>query len=332
MRLPVFFLERPVFATVLNAMILVIGFLAYLNLGVREYPNVSLPVLNVQVYYPNASAEIVETEIATKLEEALSGIEGIETVSSSSKYGQAYVELSFKAGTNLSKAQSDIRDRLSMTSLPGDAKDLIIRQQSGDSEPFFYISVESDTRSVVELTHLINLYLKNSLKAIKGVSMLNIMGDQYTMTVALDREKMLIHSIDANAVLDALKRHNVSLPGGRFQEAIPPLPLICAFSLLRILKTSLLPIQKIVRCSWRISRLSLWAAALYRKLYAPVEKTLPLWGLLNPETEIPWIFPMKSTTAWINSKALCRMMSRSELILIKQNLFEARFHRCSILF
>ncbi|MDP4840752.1 MAG: efflux RND transporter permease subunit, partial [Alphaproteobacteria bacterium] len=102
MRLPVFFLERPVFATVLNAMILVTGFLAYLNLGVREYPNVSLPVLNVQVYYPNASAEVVETEIATKLEEALSGIEGIETISSSSKYGQAYVELSFKAGTDLS--------------------------------------------------------------------------------------------------------------------------------------------------------------------------------------------------------------------------------------
>jgi len=221
MRLPVFFLERPVFATVLNAMILIIGFLAYLNLGVREYPNVSLPILNVQVYYPNASAEVVETEIATKLEEALSGVEGMETISSSSKYGQAYVELSFKAGTDINKAQSNIRDRLSMTSLPDDAKDPIIRQQSGDSEPFFYISVESDSRSIVELTHLINLYLKNSLKSIKGVSMLDVMGDQYTMTVALDREKMLTHSVDANAVLDALKRHNVSLPGGRFQEAIP---------------------------------------------------------------------------------------------------------------
>jgi len=221
MRLPVFFLERPVFATVLNALILIVGFLAYLNLGVREYPDVSLPILNVQVYYPNASAEVVETEIATKLEEALSGVEGIDTISSSSKYGQAYVELSFKAGTDINKAQSNIRDHLSMTALPEEAKDPIIRQQSGDTEPFFYISVESDTRSIVELTHLINLYLKNSLKAIKGVSMLSIMGDQYTMTVALDREKMLTHGIDANAVLSALKHHNVSLPGGRFQEAIP---------------------------------------------------------------------------------------------------------------
>ncbi len=221
MRLPVFFLERPVFATVLNAMILIIGFLAYLNLGVREYPKVSLPILTVQVYYPNASADVVETEIAAKLEEALSGVEGIETLSSSSKYGQASVELSFKAGVDISKAQSNVRERLSMTALPEEAKDPIIRQQSGDSEPFFYISVDGDNHSIVELTHLINLYLKNSLKAIKGVSMLNIMGDQYTMTVALDREKMLTHSIDANGVLSALRRHNVSLPGGRFQEAIP---------------------------------------------------------------------------------------------------------------
>ncbi|MCP4922596.1 MAG: efflux RND transporter permease subunit [bacterium] len=213
MRLPVFFLERPVFATVLNALILVVGFIAYLQLGVREYPKVSLPVLKVQIAYPNASAEVVETEVSTKLEEALSGVEGIDTIFSSAKYGQAYVELSFKAGTDVGQAQSDVRDRLSMVAgdLPEDAKDPIVRQQAGEAEPFFYLSVESNSHSIVELTHLTNLYLKNPLKAIKGVSQLNISGDQYTMTVQLDRDKMLTHGIDAHMVLGALVNGQVKL-------------------------------------------------------------------------------------------------------------------------
>lgn len=223
MRLPIIFLERPVFATVLNALILIVGFIAYFQLGVREYPKVSLPVLKVQIDYPNASAEVVETEVSTRLEEALSGVEGIDKISSSSKYGQAYVELAFKLGTDVSQAQSDVRDRLSMVAgnLPEDAKEPIVRQQAGEAEPFFYISVESDSHSIVELTHLTNLYLRNPIKAIKGVSQLNISGDQYTMTVALDRDKMLTHGIDAHMVLKALRDNNVSLPGGRFQEAIP---------------------------------------------------------------------------------------------------------------
>ncbi len=223
MRLPVFFLERPVFATVLNAMILIVGFLAYLNLGVREYPKVSLPVLNIEISYPNASASVVETEIATPVEDALSGIEGLETLFSSSKYGQSHIEVTFKAGTDVAEAQSNVRDRLSMVAgqLPSEAKDPIVRQQSGDSEPFFYLAVQSDKHSIVELTHLINLYLKNPLKAIDGVSQLNIMGDSYTMTVSLDREKMLLHGIDAHKVFEALQAHNVSLPGGRFQESDP---------------------------------------------------------------------------------------------------------------
>lgn len=218
-----FFIKRPVLATVINLLILVTGLLAFSKLGLREYPKVSSPVFSIQVNYPNASAEVIELEVATPLEDALGGLEGVESISSKSRYGHLEVNLQFKAGTDLSKAQAGIRDRLAMSrgQLPMDVKEPIVQQQESDAEPFLYLSLTSDQASFAELTHIANIYLKNPLKTIEGVSNVNVMGQPYSMVIKLNEAKLLQYHLDPSKVYDVLSKYNVSLPGGRYQEAIP---------------------------------------------------------------------------------------------------------------
>ena len=218
-----FFIKRPVLATIFNLMILIIGVLSFENLTLREYPDVSSPTMNVQVNYPNASPEVVEKEITDTLEEVLASLEGIDSIMSKSTYGSSDVTLTFKAGVDMSEAQSNIRDRLGMIHdvLPEAAKDPIVRPQNQGGEAFFYMALSGDKYSFAELTHMAKLHLKDPIKTIKGVSQIQIYGDEYAMLVELDRNKLLQHDLDAKKVYDKLRENNVSLPAGRYKGAIP---------------------------------------------------------------------------------------------------------------
>lgn len=218
-----FFLKRPVFAIVINLMIIVIGLLSYSNLGLREYPKVSNPIYEVVINYPSASAEIVEQEITTPLEDHLGGLEGLDQTSSSSMYGQSKVQLTFKAGTDLAAAQSSIRDALALAkgALPDEAKEPIVNQQESDAEPFLYISLRSDQASFAEMTHVANVNLKNPFKTIEGVAKVDVMGQPYTMNISLNNAKMLQHGIGPDRIYQVLKEYNVSLPAGRYHESSP---------------------------------------------------------------------------------------------------------------
>jgi len=218
-----FFIKRPVLATIFNLMILIVGLLSYEKLTLREYPNVSNPVMSVQVNYPNASPDVVEKEITDTLEEVLASLEGIETVSSTSTYGQSSVVLHFKPDVNMSEAQSNIRDRLGMIHdvLPESAKDPIVRPENHGGEAFLYLALSGENYSFAELTHMAKLHLKDPIKSIKGVSQVQIYGDEYSMLVELDRNKLLQYDLDPKKIYDKLTTHNVSLPAGRYKGAIP---------------------------------------------------------------------------------------------------------------
>lgn len=218
-----YFIKKPVLATVINLLILVSGLLAMSKLGLREYPAVSSPVYSIEISYPNASADVMESEVATPLEDSLGGVEGVEEITSTSGYGWTNISLKFKSGTDLAKAQSGIRDSLSMTRgvLPKEINEPIVKQQASDADAFMYLALTSDQASFAELTHLANIYLKNPLKTIPGVSKVNVMGQPYEMKIRLDPDKMLLHEIDAYGVYQLLSQYNASLPGGKYHEALP---------------------------------------------------------------------------------------------------------------
>lgn len=217
------FLRRPVFATIINALIIVVGLLSLQGLTLREYPKVSAPAIDVKVVYPNASPQSVESEVTTPLEQLLSGIEGIEYTSSSSRYGRSEISLRFRNGVNMTDAKSSVREQLSMarSSLPSTILEPEVSQQANNNDAFFYVSLQSDERSYAELTHLMNVNLKNAIKTISGVANIIVYGSKYTMSVSLDRAKMLQYGIDSADVMTVIDQSNVSLPAGRYHQAVP---------------------------------------------------------------------------------------------------------------
>lgn len=223
MTLPELCIKRPVFATILSVLILLVGTLSYQRLTVREYPDVSIPVLSVQTNYPNASPELVENDITFPLEQELSGIEGLESITSESKKQWSYITLNFNPGTQLDRALSDVRERLSRAKekLPKEAKEPTVDKQDGDSDPFLYLSLGGNNYDPSELIQYAQLYLKNPLENVVGVAQVEIMGKPYLMEITLDPRKMMALNISYQEVLKLLEEHKLYIPAGENQREIP---------------------------------------------------------------------------------------------------------------
>ncbi len=221
MNLTTYFLKHPVVAVVLNVMIVIVGLLCFDSLPLREYPEVRFPKIRVTTYYPNASAETVENAITNPLEDKLAGIEGIETITSDSSHGESYISITFKGDTSVEKSLIAIRDAISLIQLPSDVKPPIVeRKTASDGTPFVVISLEGSVMDFAELTHYANLNLKNVFRSLKGVSSVDIWGQPYTYNITLDADKMYAFGVNADEIFDALKKANVSLPVGKFQNEI----------------------------------------------------------------------------------------------------------------
>ena len=221
MNITTYFLKHPVVALILNAMIAVIGLLSFDSLSVREYPEVHFPKVHVQTHYPNASAEVVENTVTNPLEDQLAGIEGIDTITSESKYGASYISLTFRNGTSIDKSLIAIREAIGLASLPKDVKPPVVeRKTKSDGMPFILLSLESSSMDFAELTHYADLNLKNIFRGIKGVASAEVWGQPYTYTILLDSRKMYAFGINADEVFDALQKGNLSLPVGKFQNEI----------------------------------------------------------------------------------------------------------------
>lgn len=218
-----FFMRRPVLAVILNFMILVVGLLSYQQLSLREYPDIKNSQMVVRVLYPNASPEVVEREITDPLEETLASLEGIEEISSISKYGMSVIEIHFKDKIPPNEALANIRDKLGTVrdTLPEDAKEPLVEPKSEGSGAFIFLSLTGDNYHFAELTHLARLYLKDPLKTIKGVAQVEVMGDSYVMSVALDRNKLLLFDLDAVKIYNYLNEFNLSMPAGRYDGRVP---------------------------------------------------------------------------------------------------------------
>ncbi len=213
-------ISRPVLAIVLSLTILLFGVIGFFFLGVREYPSVDPPVITVSTSYIGANAEVIETQITEPLEESINGIEGIKSLSSSSRDGNSNITVEFGIGSNLEAAANDVRDRASraMRLLPPDADPPIVTKADANSEPIVMLQVSSDKRNLMELTEIANNIFKERFQTIPGVSQVMIYGEKkYSIRLWMDPEKLAAYQLTPLDIFNAVNTQNLELPTGSLE-------------------------------------------------------------------------------------------------------------------
>jgi multidrug efflux pump len=221
MRLSDLSIKRPVFATVLSLLLVVLGVMAYTRLTLRELPAIDPPIVSVQVSYPGASAAVVETRITQILEDALSGLEGVDMLESRSVNGRASVSVEFSLGRDIEAAANDIRDAVSrvMNRMPEEADPPQIEKVEADADPIMWLNMSSTKMDTLELSDFADRYVVDQLSAIDGVAQIRIGGEQrYSMRVWIDRKALAARGLTVSDIEQALQRENVELPAGRIES------------------------------------------------------------------------------------------------------------------
>ena len=213
-------IRRPVLSIVMSTTIVLLGVIGFTYLGVREYPSIDPPIITVGVSYTGANAEIIESQITEPLEENINGIAGIRSITSVSRDGRSSITVEFNVDVNLEDAANDVRDRVSraVANLPPDADPPVVTKTDADANPIMYISIKSETKSLLELSDIAANVYKERLQTIPGVSQVNIFGEKrYSMRLWLDPYKMASFKISPQDVRSALNSENVELPSGRIE-------------------------------------------------------------------------------------------------------------------
>jgi multidrug efflux pump len=214
-------IRRPVFATVLSLLLLLLGVMAALRLPVREYPDVTQPVVSVSVSYRGANASVVETRITQVLENELAGIEGIDKLTSNSRDENASLNLEFVTGRDIESAANDVRDRVSRVQarLPQEADPPQISKVSDGADPVLYIILTSSTLDALQLTDYAERYLVDRFAAVPGVANVFMYGGRrYAMRIWLDRAALAARQVAISDIETALRAENVELPAGRLES------------------------------------------------------------------------------------------------------------------
>ena len=219
MNISEFSLRRPVFAIVLNILIVVFGAIGYYFLGVRDYPALDPPNISVRTSYPGANAEIIETQITEPLEKAINGIAGIKNISSQSSQGSSNISVEFVLGSNLEEAANDVRDKVSQAtrSLPSDLDaPPVVSKADNSNDPVIIMLLQSNIRNSLQITEFANNNIVERLQTVPGVSNVLIWGEKkYAMRIWFSPEKLSAYALTPGDVQTALLRENVELPSGK---------------------------------------------------------------------------------------------------------------------
>ena len=219
MNLSEFSLRKPVFAIVLNIVIVLFGAIGYSYLGVRDYPALDPPNISVRTSYPGANAEIIETQITEPLEKAVNGISGIKNITSQSSQGSSNITIEFNLGVSIEEAANDVRDKVSQAvrSLPADLDaPPVVSKADASNDPVIVILLQSSIRNALEITEFANNNLVEKIQTVTGVSGVNIWGEKkYAMRIWFDPSRMSAYALTPQDVQTALQRENVELPSGK---------------------------------------------------------------------------------------------------------------------
>ncbi|MDO4736177.1 MAG: efflux RND transporter permease subunit, partial [Bacteroidia bacterium] len=213
-------IKRPVLATVMTVIILLFGIIGYTYLGVREYPSVDNPIISVQCSYAGANADVIENQITEPLEQNINGIPGIRSLSSVSQQGSCRITIEFELSVDLETAANDVRDKVSRAQryLPRDCDPPTVSKADADSRPILMVALQSDKRSLLELSEIADLTVKEQLQTIPDVSGVSIWGEKkYSMRLWLDPIRMSGYGITPMDIKTAVDAENVELPSGSIE-------------------------------------------------------------------------------------------------------------------
>jgi multidrug efflux pump len=221
MTLPEVCIKRPVFATVLSLAVLLIGAISYSRMAVREYPKIDEPVVNVETVYRGASADVIESQVTKVLEDSLSGIEGVDVMSSSSRSEVSNITVVFKLTRDPDAAAADVRDKVSRVRgrLPQDIDEPVIAKTEADAWPIMWIGLTSDKHSRLEVSDYASRQIRPRLQTTPGAADVRIFGERRpAMRIWIDRTKLAAYRLTPQDVEDALRRQNVEIPAGRIES------------------------------------------------------------------------------------------------------------------
>ncbi|WP_113923665.1 efflux RND transporter permease subunit [Cognataquiflexum aquatile] len=215
-------ISRPVLAIVMSLTIMLFGAIGISFLGIREFPSVDPPIINVRTAYVGANADVIEAQITEPLEEAINGIAGIKSLTSISNDGTSNITVEFDVGADLEAAANDVRDKVSgaQRNLPPDVEPPVVSKSDSDSQPIVFLAVQSATRNLLDLSDIASNIFKERLQTIPGVSTVQIWGEKrYAIRLRMDPLKMASYGVTPLDVLNKVQSENIELPSGRIEGA-----------------------------------------------------------------------------------------------------------------
>lgn len=213
--------KRPVLATVVTLLLIIFGYVSFLRLSLREYPDINPPIVSVEVTYPGASANVIESKITEKIEDRIAGIEGIKFIESKSEDGKSTVNIEFSIERDIDGAANDIRDRVSsiIDDLPSEADPPEIQKVDANDDVIIWLNLQSKNMTVPELTDYAERYLVDRFSVLDGVARIRVGGGQsYAMRIWLDRKALTKRNISILDIETALRNENVELPAGSVES------------------------------------------------------------------------------------------------------------------
>ncbi|MCE2660081.1 MAG: efflux RND transporter permease subunit [Rubrivivax sp.] len=214
-------IRRPVLATVMSLLLVLIGLVSFERLSVREYPRIDEPLVSVNTRLLGASSEVIESQVTKPLEDSIAGIDGVDIMTSVSRTENSQITVRFKLSKDPDTAAAEVRDRVSRVRgrLPAAVEEPVISKVEADATPTIWLAYTSETLSTLELTDLINRVVKPRLQTVPGVADVQVGGDRkYSMRIWLDPERLAAYRLTVQDVEDALRRQNLEVPAGRIES------------------------------------------------------------------------------------------------------------------
>ncbi|HPH12151.1 MAG TPA: efflux RND transporter permease subunit [Burkholderiaceae bacterium] len=214
-------IRRPVFATVLSLLIVLIGAVSFNRLNVREYPKIDEPVVSVQTRFGGASSEVMEGQVTKVLEDSLAGIEGVDVITSSSRQERSQISIRFSLARDADSAAADVRDKVSRVRqrLPQGIDEPVIAKVEADAFPVIFLTLSSDTHSSLQLSEMANSLVKPVLQTAPGAADVSVFGERkFAMRIWVDPDKLAAYRLTIQDLEDALRRSNLEVPAGRIES------------------------------------------------------------------------------------------------------------------
>ncbi len=215
-------IRRPVFATVLSLLIVLVGAVSFNRLNVREYPKIDEPVVSVTTVFTGASSEVIEGQVTKVLEDSLAGIEGVDVITSTSRQERSQISVRFALTRDADSAAADVRDKVTRVRqrLPQGIDEPVIAKVEADSFPVIFLAMSSDTHNALQLSEMANTLVKPVLQTAPGAADVTIFGERkFSMRIWVDPDKLAAYRLTIQDVEDALRRSNLEVPAGRIESA-----------------------------------------------------------------------------------------------------------------